>query len=341
MNVTIKDLARVSGVGISTVSRVLNGSGPVSQDKRERVMQAVRELNYVPNTNARNLRKSESNTVLILTKSIINPFFQKIINNMEKILRMRGLSLEIRNVGYYEEEMVIARRESISGNLCGIIIMGGVFGYTNEDFEAIGVPCVLVTIKASERVNPELYSSVIIDDAKEMERVTEQLIREGHRRIGCIYTQHNEEHTPNTLRAMGYRNALVNNGINVDPKLVASPFSRYPSGYEFAFQTMMWMMEKNPDMTAVVCMSDILAIGAAKAVLVSGKRIPEDISIVGFDGTDEAEYFHPALDTVVQPAEQFARHAADALSRMMAGEKSTHTVLRCQLMKRGSCRSIL
>lgn len=338
MSATIKDIAKAAGVSISTVSRVLTSSQTVDQEKKERVMKAVRELNYVPNNNARNLRKSQSQTVMVLAKTIENPFFQKIIHNLEKLLLLRGLSLEIRNVGKNEEEITLAARESRNKNLCGIILMGGAFGYTNEDFQAIPIPCVLVTIKAHERVDPELYSSVIVDDVLEMKKATEYLIGLGHRRIGCIYTKSSEEQTPNTLRAKGYIQALEEHGIPCDPQLMGMPMQGNQSGYEFAFNSMVRLMDRNPDMTAVVAMSDVLAIGAAKAIVASGRRIPEDISVIGFDGTDEAEYWNPSLDTVAQPVEQFAQKIADALALMLTGKKTSHTVLGCSLINRGSCR---
>lgn len=337
MSATIKDIAKAAGVSISTVSRVLTSSQAVDKEKKERVMKAVRELKYVPNDNARNLRKTQSQTVMILAKTIENPFFQKIIHNLEHILLLRGLSLEIRNVGKSDDEIAIAAREARTSNLCGIILMGGCFGYTNEDFEAIHIPCVLVTIKAAEQVNPDLYSSVIIDDMAEIKKAMEYLIDLGHHRIGCIYTKTSEEATPNTLRVKGYIQALEEHGIPCDPQLMGMPLQGEQSGYDFAFHTMMRLMERNPDMTAVVAMSDVLAIGAAKAIVASGRRIPEDISIIGFDGTDEAKYYNPSLDTVAQPVEQFAQKTADALTQMISAKKTSHTVLKCSLVNRGSC----
>lgn len=338
MSVTIKDIAKAAGVSISTVSRVLTASQTVDQEKKERVMKAVRELNYIPNSNARNLRKTRSQTVMILAKTIENPFFQKIIHNLGKVLMLGGFSVEIRNVAKSDDEIAIAAREAKTSNPCGIILLGGTFGYSDEDFRAIGVPCVLVTIKARESVNPNYYASVIIDDVAEMRKATEYLIGLGHRRIGCIFTKIHEENTPNTLRVKGYMQALEAHGIAVDPQLMAPPLQGNQNGYEFGFNSMVRLMERNPDLTAVVAMSDVLAIGAAKAVVASGRRIPEDISVIGFDGTNEAEYWNPSLDTVVQPVEQFSQKTADALFQMLNEKKTSHTVLQCSLINRGSCR---
>lgn len=340
MSATIKDIARMSGVGISTVSRVLNGSGSASQETKERVMAAVRELNYVPNSNARNLKIGQSKTIMVMAKSIENPYFQKVLHVMENLILLRGYSMEIRNVSTIEEEMPIAMQEAKDGNMSGIIMLGGSFGYTNENFKSIGVPCVLVTIKAADTVSEELYSSVMIDDVEEMKRATEYLIELGHRRIGCIYSNHGDMVTPNSLRLKGYKLALTEHGIPFDPGLVSSAVDIFGSGYEFGFNMMKNLLVKNPDMTAVVTMADIMAIGAAKAALTTGHRIPEDISIIGFDGIEAAEYYNPALDTIAQPAQLMAQHAVDALAEMMQGGKTSHIVLESNLIKRGSCARV-
>ena len=336
MSVTIKDIAKLSGVGISTVSRVLNGSGFASPVTKQKVMAAVHELNYIPNNNARNLKRTQTKTIAVLVKSITNPFFQKMIHTIEQKTMLRGYSLELRNVNSNGQEMLIAQQEVMDKNLCGIILMGGGFEYTEEDFKHLGVPCVLLTVSADDKVNKDLYSSVIIDDEAENFKATDHLIKLGHRRIGCIYNAYGQLKTPNTLRFEGYKRALLENGIPFDPLLVSS-FNTSQSGYEFGFNMMKNLMMRNKDMTAVVAMADIMAVGAAKAILSEGLRIPEDISVIGFDGIEVAEYYSPALDTISQPAEQMAVSAIDALFAMMQGEKTSHIVYEAVLLKRGSC----
>ncbi|BCJ96870.1 transcriptional regulator RbsR [Anaerocolumna cellulosilytica] len=339
MSVTIKDVARLSGVGIATVSRVLNNSGITSNETKEKVMAAVRELNYVPNNNARSLKMGQSRTIALLAKSITNPFFQKMIHTIEQKVFMRGYHLEIRNVNYSEHEMSMAIKEVQDRNLNGIILMGGNFEYTNEDFKRLGVPCVLLTVSAGKDVDKELYSSVIIDDEAESFKATEYLIQLGHRRIGCIYSNQGEVTTPNKLRFRGYQKALEANGIAYDPVLV-SAINVSESGYEFGFNMMKNLMVRNKDMTAVVTMADTMAIGAAKAAISAGLRIPEDISIIGFDGIEVAEYYNPSLDTICQPAEQMSLGAIDALFGMLQNEKTSHLVYGASLLKRGSCTSV-
>lgn len=339
MGTTIKDVARLSGVGIGTVSRVLNNSGITSSETKEKVMAAIRELNYVPNNNARSLRMGQSRTIALLVKGITNPFFQKMIHTIEQKVFLRGYHLEIRNVKYSEHEMSMAVKEVQDRNLNGVILMGGNFEYTNEDFTRLGVPCVLLTVSAGKDVDKDLYSSVIIDDEAESYKATEYLISLGHRRIGCIYSTYGDIVTPNRLRFSGYKKALEAHEIPFDPVLVSS-INVSESGYEFGFNMMKNMMSLNKDMTAVVTMADTMAIGAAKAALSAGFSIPENISIIGFDGIEVAEYFHPSLDTICQPAEQMSLGAIDALFEMLQGGKTSHLVCEASLLKRGSCASI-
>lgn len=339
MSVTIKDIARASGVGISTVSRVLNGSAAVNKDTKERVLAAVKALNYIPNGMARDLKKGQSHTIALMVKTITNPFFQKIINIMERQMSLRGYSLDIRNVSYGEQEMDMAIREVNNRSLAGVILMGGKFGYTDEEFKRLKRPCVLVTVKGDMKVSESLYSSVIIDDVAESKKAVNYLISQGHRRIGCIYNDYISAVTPNYKRYLGYQMALQENDIAFDQRLV-SFFNPGESGYSFGFRAMNQLMERNPDMTAVFSAADVIAIGATKAVLTAGLRIPQDISIIGFDGIEEAEYYTPSLDTIEQPSEQIAQCTVEAMIDMLKGGAPTHRVLESNLIKRGSCTGI-
>jgi LacI family transcriptional regulator len=336
MGVTIKDIAKKSGVGIATVSRVLNGSGPISKTTKEKVFEAVRELNYVPNSNAQNLKLQKSNTILLLAKSILNPFFQELINLIEKQVTLQGYILDIRNVSYEQQEMDIAIYEAHNKCLCGIIIMGGVFGYTEEDFRRISIPCVLLTIKAADTVDENLYSSIIVDDEAESKKAVEYLLSLGHRKIGCIYNTYGNIVTPNSKRLAGYKLALSAYEIPFDPTLVSAVHTS-ESGFDFGFRMMKILMSRNPDMTAVFAVADIMAVGAAKAVLSSGFRVPDDISIIGFDGIEEAEYYTPSIDTIEQPARQMAQETVHAMIDMIKGEKTSHKIIESTLLKRGSC----
>lgn len=341
MGITIRDIARLSGVGISTVSRVINNSGYVSEDVRRNVNAIIKQYHYVPNTNARNLKLSGSKNIALFVKGITNPFFNKMMRVIEQKAALRGYPLLVQDVMFDGDELEVAIRETQERSLCGVILMGGASSYTLESFRRLGVPCVLTTVSAADEVPTDAYSSVRIDDEKEGRRVTEYLISLGHRRIGFIYKSEAGTSTPNWQRYMGYCRALEEHDIPLDPALVAGDYGMGDaSGYAAGFNAMKQLYARNHDMTAVFAFADILAIGAAKAAFSMGLRIPEDISIVGFDGIEAAEYYNPSLDTIYQPANDMALSSIETLFDMMQGGQAQHLVYDAVLMKRGSARAL-
>lgn len=339
----IKDIARICGVGISTVSRVINNSGPVSEETRSKVMDAVTQYNFIPNSSAQNLKIAQSKNIALLVKGISNPFFNKIVPIIEQKAALRGTPLFIQNVDNITNEFDVAIQEAKSRNLCGVILLGGYYTYTEEKFRQLGIPCVLVTISAGSDVDPSLYSSITLDDEAEGFRATEYLIGLGHRRIGFLYKNPAEAATPNALRYDGYCRALHEYGIPLDEGLVAQ-FSAAngaaESGYHIGFQMMKQLLSRNHDMTALFAFSDVLAIGAAKAAFSTGLRVPGDISILGFDGIELSEYYQPALDTMFQPASEMALSSINLLFDMIQGGKARHIVYKAMLLKRGSCTGL-
>lgn len=340
MYITIKEIAKLSGVGITTVSRVINNSGPVSPKTREKVMSIVKEYNYTPNNSARNLKASHSKCVALLVKSIDNPFFQKMIHVIEQKVALRGYQLIIQNVNHMQDELNIAIQETKDRNLQGIIIMGGSFYYPADKFKHLKVPCVFLTVSPGNEIPASNFASVRIDDEAEAFRAASYLISLGHSKIGFIYNAPPDIITPNSLRLNGYLRALKEFNIPHDSSLIATDNSSL-SGYDFGFNMMKQLLLKNPDVTAVFAFSDPIAIGAAKAILSSGLRIPEDISLIGFDGIEQAEFYHPSLDTVAQPAEQMALSSVQLLFDMIYGAETKHLVYESSLIRRGSCSPIV
>lgn len=340
MAITIKDIASITGVGISTVSRVLNNTGPVSQATRKKVLEAVSQHNYIPNSSARNLKSVQTKNIGLLVKDITNPFFNKMIRVIEREVALRGYTLLLQNIDNAWDEMDIAIRETQDKNLCGVMLMGGAFSYTEQKFRQLGIPCVLITIAAGDSVDQSLYSSVTINDEQEGYRITDYLISLGHRQIGFICYSAAEMSTPNYMRYQGYVRALEEHNIPLEPKLLAMPILESDSGYAKGFYSFKQLYSQNRNMTAVFAFADILAIGAAKAAFSLGLRIPEDISIVGFDGIEMAEFFQPSLDTLYQPANEMALSAVATLFDMMNNMPSRHIVYDGVLLKRGSSQAI-
>lgn len=340
MNPTIKDIARLSGVGISTVSRVINNTGATREITRRKVMAVVEQLNFIPNNSARNLKITASKNIALLVKGITHPFFNKLIRVIEQKVALRGYTLLLQNIQNNIDELNKAIQEKLDKNLCGVIIIGGSFQYSDEKFKQLGIPCVLLTISANEKVDKKLYSSVRIDDEAEGFKATEHLISLGHRKIGFLYNATSDIVTPNTLRFNGYKRALEQYNIPFNSNLVPTNYAADSSGYEIGFNMMQQLLLNNRDMTALFTFADIIAIGAAKAALTMGYKIPDNISIIGFDGIEAAEFFHPSIDTVSQPSTEMALSSIDILLDMMQGGDTKHILYDCVLLKRGSTKLI-
>ncbi|MDO3408664.1 LacI family DNA-binding transcriptional regulator [Saccharibacillus sp. CPCC 101409] len=333
----IKDIAKISGVGISTVSRVLNNSGVVSDATRARVMSVVKQYNYVPNSNARNLKMTQSNTIALMVKGISNPFFANMIKEVERQVHLRGCPLLIQHIEDGVDEIGAAVQLVKEKNLCGVIFMGGTYDHSEEEFKQLTVPFVLTTITTIKEVDPSVFSSVSIDDVHSAYKATNYLISLGHRSICFLARFPLVENTIGNRRLLGYKKALEEHGIPYDPAFVED--CEYAPSFGFAAAKR--LMNKNKGATAMFAASDAIAIGVAKAVLSSGLSIPGDMSIVGFDGIEMAEYYHPSLDTISQPGVEMAHVSVETLFDLIAGETANkHIVFESLLVKRGSSRKI-
>ncbi|WP_339203752.1 LacI family DNA-binding transcriptional regulator [Paenibacillus sp. FSL R5-0636] len=333
----IKDIARLSGVGIATVSRVINNSGVVSDTTRAKVMAVVREHNYIPNGNASNLKKTRSNTIALMVKGISNPFFADMIKEVERQVNLRGCPLMIQHVEDGVDEIDIALQLVKEKNLYGVIFMGGTYDHSEDKFKQLKVPFVLTTITTTKEVDPAVFSSVIIDDLQESYKAVSYLISLGHRNICFLARFPLVQNTTGNRRLMGYIKALEEHGIEYDPSMVEDCEYSPSSGFTATKR----LLNKKKDITAVFAASDTIAIGAAKALLSLGLSIPNDVSIIGFDGIEMAEYYHPSLDTISQPGVDMAKASVEILFDLITGDsQNKHMVFESVLVKRGSCKKI-
>ncbi len=337
MDVNIKDIARISGVGISTVSRVINNKGLVSKATREKVLNVVKEYNYVPNSNARNLKTTQSKNIALMVKGITNPFFANMIREIERQVNLRGYPFLIHQVEDGTDEITAAVQLVKEKNLCGIIFMGGTYNHSEEKFRQLNIPFVLTTITTTQEVDPDLFSSVIINEFKEAYKATNYLISLGHKNIGFLAKSPLLNETTGNRRFLGYKEALEEHNLPYDPHLVEDCEYSPSSGFNATRR----LLNKNKGVTAIFAASDTIAMGSAKAVLSAGLSIPDDISIIGFDGIEMAEYYHPSLDTISQPGTEMALSSVGVLFDLISKRSGNqHIVYDAVLLKRGSCKMI-
>lgn len=307
----IKDVAQRCGVAISTVSRVLNDHPDVSEETREKVLRAVEELHYIPNTSARNLVRTSSDAIALLVKGVNNPFFAKLIKVLEREITRQGYTLELHHMDTSEDELRIGAQLANERKLIGILFLGGRFNYAPEELALINVPSVFCTYTNTfGNLNASAYSSVAIDDKQAARIAVDTLVSLGHRRI-AILTDNEDDKSISELRFQGYKDALAAHGIPFDPALVActGTFSDMGAIYRATSD----LIERDGSFTAIFSIADLMAIAAIKALNDHGRRVPEDCSVVAIDGLELSEYTMPTLTTLVQPVEDMGLTCARML----------------------------
>ena len=307
--VTIKDIARISGYGISTVSRALNNQPDVSPVARKKIQEVVKHLGYVPNSNAKLLKQSGSNCIGIVVKGTLNTLFSSIIEQMQLMIKQAGYT----GVIIYLDEVSVNEVEQgvqfcIERKPRGIVFLGGNRDNFLRSFDNMNVPCVLATACA-KNLNFPLLSSVTTDDRKAAANAVEYLIEAGHEKIGVVGGAVNHSDI-SQLRYSGCLDSFLKHNIQFD---IDSCYEQARYSYGSAYNAMERLIEKNPHLTAVFTMSDVMAIGAIRCLQDKGYSVPNDISVMGFDGIELAEYFNPKITTVKQSQSELAYHSMQLL----------------------------
>ncbi len=333
----IKDIALHCGVAISTVSRVLNNHPDVSEETREKVLRAVNELHYIPNTSARNLVRTSSDTIALLVKGVNNPFFAKLIKAIDREITLRGYTLELHHIDTSIDELRIGAQLANDRKLIGILFLGGRFNYSPQEMALINIPSVFCTYTNTfGTLDPDSFSSVAIDDKQAAMDAVNTLVALGHRRI-AILTDNESDHSISELRFQGYKDALAAHEIPFDEKLVActGTFSDMHAIYEATNR----LIARDNTFTAIFAIADVIAIAAIKSLSDHGKRVPEDCSVVAIDGLEISEYLLPTLTTLVQPAEEMGLVCAQAIiERIEHHGKNRQYTFETKLRSGGSVR---
>lgn len=340
--ITIKDIARICGVGVSTVSRALNNHPDINPDTKKKIMDVVEEYSFVPNNSARNLKITSSNTIAVLVKGMSNPFFMKMIGIMEEDIQARHYSMELRHVDEKTDEVEVAFELIKEKKLQGIIFLGGLSTHSTEKLESLGIPFVLSTIAMTED-SEGAYSSVSVDDVKESYKMTKYLIDKGHRKIAFIGAC-DTDISIGQMRLEGYIKALRDAGIEPDRKLIWQTEDGVNAySMENGYNIMLSKLRggKALDCTAVYAISDTIALGAIRALSEKGISVPDDISVAGFDGIDMGTFSIPSLTTIRQPFVKMAHRTTQILFNVM-NEATEHSniTMDAELLERESVKAI-
>ena len=332
----IKDIARIAGVGVSTVSRVINNHPDVSQKTRDRIKQVINENNYIPNNSARILKQNNTKNVGILVKGVYNPFFAEILKSMSSSIQKSGYTMILH---YHENESDI---DTLIGfakekRLQGVICLGGNFlDLTDEVLEELETVVVLVSVDAVTQKNLRMCSSVSINNKEAAYIATEHLIKLGHRNVALMLGA-NDDVGIGKQRYEGYLKALSDYEIPFKKEYVV--YGSYEC--ESAYTQADILINRYSEITAIFAISDMMAMGVAKAITDNDREIGKQISIMGFDGMVFAYYYEPSIATIRQPKQLLAKKGVELLLDLLEGaENHKHLFLDVELMTGDSCQSV-
>ena len=329
---TIKDLAARTGYAVATVSRVLNNHPNVSEKARKVIMEAVEESGFQLNANAKQLKQQHATSILVVVKGTANELFGELVESIQSQVAQTQYPLL---VDYLDEDSNEVRR---AVQLCrekkplGILFLGGNTHNFQADFGKIDIPCVVVTNDMSRLDFPNL-SSVSIDGREACRCAVDSLIHKGHRQFAVIGGERVISDTGRS-RYEGCLESLQAHGIEFDEEqdYRAVRFS-YQDGYNAAKD----LLEQGRKFTALFAAADVMAIGAIRALRDTGLRVPEDVSVMGFDGLALSSFLVPQLSTVAQPARLMASRSVEILiSQIEDGIQAVHETVPFALWERES-----
>jgi len=332
MSSNLKDIAKKLNISVSTVSRVVNNKQYVKPKTREMVVQALNELNYRPNQVARSLKNKITRTIGIMVPDISEDFFAYVIKGVDSVLSKNGYTIVLCDTGENPEKEELYLNLLLEKQIDGVILATVCKEHkTINKLIGYGVPIIFIDNLPKIKSN---YDSVIIDNSKASYIATEHLINLGHKNIGIIVGKLDE--TTGYERLIGYKKALEDNKIDVDERLIRVGDFKEKSGHE----NMKSLLDSNDYLTALYVASSKMTYGAIKAIKEKGLKIPEDISLVGFDIHDISGLISPSITTILQPEEHIGKVAAELMMKRLfePDERlSQKIVLEPEILIRDSC----
>lgn len=340
MSLTIKDIAKQCGVGVSTVSRALNDHPDINQETKQKILKVVQENSFIPNNSARNLKRNESKTIAVIVKEIQNPFFATMLSIMETQIRKRGYDFYIRHVGKKQDEVEEAVQQVAERKVKGIIFLGGDFKKQEKKLAKIQVPYVASTVKIPDKAEG-CGSFVAIDDRAESCKIVDYLCSKGRKNIAILASDKKDTNI-GKARLEGYRDALKANKIKEEKTMVCYLEGKdMEYSMENGYLSAKRLISEHISFDVLFAISDLMAIGAAKALAEEKIKVPEEVLLAGFDGIDYTRFYEPEITTVQQPVEAMALESVNSLFEMIdTGQKVEGKILPAELVKRKSTEGV-
>lgn len=314
---TMKDIARLAQVSTSTVSHVINGSRFVSDEIHEKVMRIVAELNYTPSAVARSLKVRETKTIGLLVTATNNPFFAEVMAGVEQYCQQHQYNLIIATTGGDAKRLQQNLQTLMHKQVDGLLLMCGDSRFQADIELTISLPLVVMDWWFTE-LNAD---KILENSALGGYLATKALIDAGHRKIGIITGNLKKSVAQNRLQ--GYKNALSEAKIALNPHWIVESHFDFEGGV-LGIQSLLTQSSRP---TAVFCFSDTIAVGAYQAIQQQGLRIPQDLSIMGYDDIELARYLSPPLSTICQPKAELGKLAVEALLQRIKNPNENYRTL--------------
>ena len=336
MSVTIREVAREAGVSVATVSRVLNGSGPVSETTRARIRRVASDLRYVPNGAARSLITNRTQTLGVILPDLYGEFFSEVIRGVDGAARLHQYHLLVSS-SHSDRDELQAALQSMHGRVDGLLVMSPhVDARVLQQVLPARVPAIL--LGSAQGVVP-VHGHVTMDNRGGARLVTRHLIAQGHRRI--VHLAGPDGNADAQARQVGFLEALAEAGLEADADAVVAGDFTEAGGASAALQA----VQQTQQPTALVAGNDSMAIGAILALRERGLRVPDDVAVTGFDDLPIGRYFTPALTTVHVAIDQIGARATALLVAALehpaggdgAADASPPETIPARLVVRASC----
>ena len=331
----IKDIAKIAGVGVGTVSRVINNCPDVSEKTRRKVSKIIEKYNYVPNNNARLLKMNDTKNICVFVRGVYNPFFSEIVNYIREEISKAGYFMILQQEEYKNGTEEIKSMLSLikENKLKGIISLGAqLYNIDSKLFNEIKIPIVFTSADVLKDNDIDSISTIKVENRYSSYNGVKYLINKGHRNIAILLGDINDKGI-SIERFNGYKRALFEENFLVNKKYIKYGKYECKSAYEKTLE----LLEESKEVTAIFAISDLMAVGAAKAITDKGLRVGDDIALLGFDGMDMTKYYFPGISTIEQPKERLAKESINLLLDLINKKsKNRNIVIETNLLERES-----
>ncbi|ANS73490.1 transcriptional regulator [Paenibacillus yonginensis] len=332
-NITIKDVAKQANVSVATVSRVINGLDRVSESTRKRVLKIIQELNFVPNNMAASMVNKKTNMISVVVPEIQNPFYTAVIEGTVEVAKREGFFTLVLSTNGDEGEEEEFLDSFLGKNVDGIILIGS--HKEAEFYREIQKPTILV----DRYFNDSGHDGVMIDNYRGAYEATKHFIEYGHERIAIIDGAH--DFNDGKDRFWGYKQAMLEHGFTPDPAYHKQGNWTEEDGYKFAKE----LLQSHQPPTAIFAANNVLCKGTIRAIRDMNLKLGEDISLIGFDENELAQFVQPQVTVVRRPTREMGEQAAEMLIHKIKGgqlepSKPKKVILDVELMKCGSVKKL-